>query len=105
MRLTVDVELTRTQCADRSKCGNVQYALRNIEMRSRYRCYCGKAITIACSECVSVALGVQHAQRITVFTFHILSQINPTQTLPSYFPPTHYPPLLPTPTRATRPPE
>jgi hypothetical protein len=53
-------------------------------MRSCNRCYSGKAIRITYSECVSVALGIQHAMRMghiaicglprcTIFS-HIISQ-------------------------------
>jgi hypothetical protein len=56
---------------------------RNIERRSRNHCFRGKAISITYSECVSVALLIQHAERMrrivicdmsgsTVF-FHIIS--------------------------------
>jgi len=37
---------------------------RNVEMRSCNHCWCGKAISIACCECVFVALGIQHAMRM-----------------------------------------
>ena len=37
---------------------------RNIEARSRNLCYCGKAISITYSECVSVVWVIQHAQRM-----------------------------------------
>jgi hypothetical protein len=36
----------------------------NIEMRLHNHCYCGKAIRITYSECVSVALVIQHAKRM-----------------------------------------
>jgi hypothetical protein len=37
---------------------------RNIEARSRNHCCRGKAISITYSECVSVALVIQHAKRM-----------------------------------------
>jgi hypothetical protein len=37
------------------------YVLRNIEVRSCNHCCSGKAISITYYECVSVALGIQHA--------------------------------------------
>ena len=36
----------------------------NIKARSRSHCFLGKAISITYSECVSVALVIQHAKRI-----------------------------------------
>jgi hypothetical protein len=59
------------------------YVQRNIEARSRNHCCRGKAISITYSECVSVALAIQHAKRMrrivicglsdsTIF-FHIIS--------------------------------
>jgi hypothetical protein len=38
---------------------------RNIEWRSRNYCWCRKALSIAYSECVSVALVTQHAKRMS----------------------------------------
>jgi hypothetical protein len=38
------------------------YVQRNIEVRSCYHCCSGKAVSNAYSECVSVALGIQHAK-------------------------------------------
>jgi len=35
---------------------------RNIEARSRNHCCSGQAINVTCSECVFVALAVQHAE-------------------------------------------
>ena len=40
------------------------YVLRNIEARSRNHCHRGKAESITCSECVSLALVIQHAKRM-----------------------------------------
>ena len=37
---------------------------RNTDARSRNRCCSGKAVCITCSECVSVALDIQHATRV-----------------------------------------
>jgi hypothetical protein len=42
---------------------NVCMYKRKIEERSRSYCYCGKAIIITYSECVSVALVIQHEMR------------------------------------------
>jgi hypothetical protein len=36
----------------------------NTDLRSRNHCYCRKAISIIYSECVSVALVIQHAKRM-----------------------------------------
>jgi len=38
--------------------------VRNIEARSRNHCYRGKVISITYSECVFVALVIQHAMRM-----------------------------------------
>ena len=58
---------------------------RNIEVRSCSHCCSGKAITISYSECVFVALGIQHANAcaphyivicglsVSTFFFHIIS--------------------------------
>jgi hypothetical protein len=40
------------------------YVLHNIEARSRNHCCSGKAVSITYSECVSVALAIQHAKRM-----------------------------------------
>jgi hypothetical protein len=48
------------------------YYKRNIEARSRNHCCRGKAISITYSECVSVALVIQHAKRMRCF---ILSSV------------------------------
>ena len=40
------------------------YIQRNIEARSRNRCYHGKVINITYSECVSVVLIIKHATRM-----------------------------------------
>jgi hypothetical protein len=40
------------------------YVLRNVEARSRNHCCCGKAISITYSECVSVALVIQHSKHM-----------------------------------------
>jgi len=60
------------------------YVYRNIEARSCNRCCSGEALSITYCECISVALGIQHAMRIirhivicglsgsTIF-FHIIS--------------------------------
>jgi hypothetical protein len=37
---------------------------RNIEARSCNHCCCGKAVTVTYSECVTVALVIQHAKRM-----------------------------------------
>jgi hypothetical protein len=65
-------------------CNNMGYVLqRDTEERSCNICYSGTAISITYSECMSVALGIQHATRMrhvvicgltgsTLF-FHIIS--------------------------------
>jgi len=57
---------------------------RNTEVRSCNHCCSGKAISIAYSECLSVALVIQHAMRVrhivicgllcSSYFFHIISQ-------------------------------
>ena len=59
------------------------HAQRNIEARSFNHCHSGKEISIAYSECVLVALGIQHAMRMRLIVicrlpgsttfFHIIS--------------------------------
>jgi hypothetical protein len=59
------------------------YVQRNIEGRSRNHRYRGKAISITYSECVFVALGIQHAMpmrhivicglSVSTIFFHIIS--------------------------------
>ena len=61
-----------------------KYVKHNIEAHSRNHCYRGKAVSITYSECVLVALGIQHVMRMrhivicgqsgsTIF-LHIISQ-------------------------------
>jgi len=62
------------------------YAQRNIEARSCNHCYSGKEINITYSECVLVALDIQHAMRMRLIAicrlpgsiafFHIISWIS-----------------------------
>jgi hypothetical protein len=42
---------------------------RNIEARSRNHCYLGKAIDVIYSECVCLALVIQHVERMRLM-FH-----------------------------------
>jgi len=44
------------------------YVQRNIEARSRNQCYCGKTMSVIFSECVSVALLIQHVKRMRRIT-------------------------------------
>jgi hypothetical protein len=44
---------------------------RNFEARSRNHCCCGKAISVTYSECVSVALVIQHAKSMRVLYCHL----------------------------------
>jgi len=43
---------------------NPMHVSRNSEVRSCNHCYSGKAISITYSECVFVALGIQHARHM-----------------------------------------
>jgi hypothetical protein len=52
------------QCTVHAERRRVIYVYRSIEARSCTRCCSGKAISITYSECVPVALGIQHAQRM-----------------------------------------
>ena len=56
------------------------YVERNTEARSGNHCCCGKAINITYSECVFVALGIQHPKRMRHVT---LSSVDCT-TLPHF---------------------
>jgi hypothetical protein len=59
------------------------YVYRNTEAPSRNHCCHGKAISIICSECVFVALSIQHAMRMRhvvicglpgpIIFFHVVS--------------------------------
>jgi len=42
-----------------------KYIWRNIEPRSRKHCCCGKAVIVSYYRCVFVALGIQHAKRMS----------------------------------------
>ena len=61
----------------------VMYIQHNIAARSRNHCYRRKATNIACSECVSVNLGIQHAKRINSVHFRI-SRARSIQSNPSH---------------------
>ena len=72
----------------KKKTSNVPISATSRELLFNYR-YCGKAISFNCSDCVSVALGIQHVILIchidicgvcgsTLF-FHIISQTAPFQ--------------------------
>jgi hypothetical protein len=61
--------IKKFQCVPRSKHFFVitrqpMYVLRNIGAPSCNHCCCGKAIIITYCECVSLALGIQHAKRM-----------------------------------------
>jgi hypothetical protein len=47
-----------------NKTGKVRSYKGNVEVRSCNYCFRGKALSITYSECVSVALGIQHAKRM-----------------------------------------
>ena len=51
------------------------YVYCNTEVRSYNHCYSIKAISITYSECVSVALGIQHAMSGSTTFLHIISSI------------------------------
>jgi hypothetical protein len=56
---------------------------RNFEVRSCYHCCCNKAIRITYSECVFLALGIQHAKRVRriILTFLACSDVPYFSTL------------------------
>jgi hypothetical protein len=54
----------REEKIEKIKQGRQCMSKRNIEARSRKHCCRGKAVSITHSECVSVALVIQHAMRI-----------------------------------------
>jgi hypothetical protein len=55
---------------------------RHIELRSRYRCCSGEAISVTYCECVFVALGMQHAMRMRHIAICGLPRSN--NTFPHY---------------------
>ena len=50
--------------ASYNKISNILYVKRNTEARSCKHCFSGKAISSIYSECVLVALGIQHRMRM-----------------------------------------
>jgi len=55
------------------------YVQRNIEASSCYHCCSGKAMSIIHSECLSVALDIQHAMRMR----HAICGLAPLQNFPT----------------------
>ena len=60
---SICIDISNIQVQE-DKTRQAMYVQRNIEALSCNDCYCGKAISITYSECVPVALGVQHAMRM-----------------------------------------